>query len=189
MKAITMLIFTFLLAHDCSSQAGAHVHAGLLAGKFNTDILTPNDTRHRGFRLGVDARLNSGKMFFTGGVHYFKFAFDATNDGDYFKPGDSFSIQKGRFGLGWNLIEIPLIMRLRAKLLGSVNLISAPEDRELPAPYERMNDGYASIDIGVGVDVLFLTLDVEYEKGLLNAVNQASETTLDYWSLTVGVFF
>lgn len=171
------------------AQAGAHVHGGIISGKFNTASLTPSGTSHTGYRIGVDARLNSGKMFFTGGAHYFRYAFDATESGAYFKNEDSFSIQKARFGLGWNLIEVPLIMRLRAKLLGSVNLITAPDNRDLPSQYERMNDGYASIDVGVGVDVLFFTLDVEYEKGLLNTVNQAPDTTIDYWSLTLGVFF
>lgn len=188
MKSVITIIFCLVLCISVSGQAGAHVHAGAVAGKFGTETLTPGGTSHRGFRVGVDARLNSGKMFFTGGAHYMKFAFDA-GDGEFFKPGDSFSVQKARFGLGWNLIEVPLVMRLRAKLMGSVNLITAPEDRDLPPQYERMNDGYASLDFGVGVDVLFFTLDVEYEKGLLNAVNMAPDTTIDYWSLTMGVFF
>jgi len=116
-------------------------------------------------------------------------ALDAADGGDFFETGDSFSVQKARFGLGWNLIELPPVVRLRAKFLGSVNLITAPDSRDLPSPYEQMNDGYASLDFGIGVDVLFFTIDIEYEKGLLNAVNKAQETKLDYWSLTAGVFF
>ncbi len=189
MKKLLLLSVILMFYFNMSGQAGAHVHGGLLAGQFNTTNLTPEGTTHRGWRVGVDARLNSGKMFFTGGVHYFKYSFDAADGGEYFNTGDSFTIQKGRFGLGWNLIEIPLIMRLRAKLMGSINLITAPDDRDLPSQYERMNDGYASLDFGLGVDVLFFTIDLEYEKGMLNAVNQAPDTKLDYWSLTAGVFF
>lgn len=189
MKKFLLLLVTLMIYSNVSGQAGAHVHGGLLAGQFKTNTLTPEGTVHRGYRIGVDARLNSGKMFFTGGVHYFKYAFDATSGGQFFKTEDSFSVRKARFGLGWNLIEIPLIMRLRAKAMGSINLITAPSDRDLPSPYVMMNDGYASMDVGIGVDVLFFTLDFEYEKGLLNAVNKAPETTLDYWSLTAGVFF
>lgn len=189
LKNILLLSVTLMFYFNMSGQAGAHVHGGLLSGQFKTTELTPEGTVHRGWRIGVDARLHSGKMFFTGGVHYFKYAFDAIDGGEYFKTGDSFSVQKARFGLGWNLFELRQIMRIRAKFLGSVNLISAPDDRDLPSSYERMNDGYASLDFGVGVDVLFFTIDLEYEKGLLNAVNMAPDTKLDYWSLTAGVFF
>ena len=189
MKRMLALSVILMIYFNMNGQAGAHVHGGLLAGQFKTTDLTPEGTVHRGWRIGVDARLNSGKMFFTGGVHYFKYSFDAMDGGEFFKPEDSFSVQKARFGLGWNLLEVPRVVRLRAKFLGSVNLISAPDDRDLPSPYVMMNDGYASLDFGFGVDVLFFTIDIEYEKGLLNAVNKAQETKIDYWSLTAGVFF
>lgn len=189
MKRILSLLVILMFYFNMNGQAGAHVHGGLLAGQFKTTNLTPEGTSHRGWRIGVDGRLHGGKMFFMGGVHYFKYSFDASDDGSYFDTGDSFSIQKARFGLGFNIIELPPIARFRAKLLGSVNLITAPEGRDLPAPYTMMNDGYASLDFGIGVDILFFTIDLEYEKGFLNAVNQAEETKLDYWSLTAGLFF
>jgi len=189
MKKLLSLLVTLMIYFNVYGQAGAHLHGGLLSGQFATASLTPEGTVHRGWRIGVDARLHSDKMFFTGGVHYFKFAFDAAEGGEYFKPGDSYSVQKARFGLGLNIIEIPRIMKVRGKILGSVNLISAPDDRDLPSPFERMNDGYGSLDFGIGIDVLFFTIDVEYEKGLQNAVNEAPDTKIDYWSLTAGVFF
>ena len=122
MKRILLLSITLLFYFNMYGQAGAHVHGGLLAGQFNTTNLTPEGTVHRGWRIGVDARLNSGKMFFTGGAHYFKYAYDASDEGSFFKPEDSFTVQKIRFGLGWNLIEIPLIMRFRGKSVSYTHL-------------------------------------------------------------------
>ena len=43
--------------------------------------------------------------------------------------------------------------------------------------------------MGLGLDVLCFTIDVEYERGFFNAVNMVEGTEYDFLTLAVGIVF
>jgi len=43
--------------------------------------------------------------------------------------------------------------------------------------------------LGIGVDLFAFTFDIEYEKGIFNAVNKVTNTQFDFLCVNVGVRF
>ena len=82
-------------------------------------------------------------------------------------------------------------MSLRAKTLGSINVISTYPTALDSAPYAgtNYNTGTAGLLAGLGLDLYFLTIDVEYERGFFNAVNMIKGTEYDFLTLSVGFLF
>ena len=59
---------------------------------------------------------------------------------------------------------------------------------EIPG-YEHLNDSSAGIATGLGMDIGPLTLDLEYQKGIINAYKNQKDSTFNVWSFAVGFFF
>lgn len=185
---IVLLLLIFNIASD--GQAGVHIHGGLLSGQNGLESLTPEGQHHYGYRIGLDARLNDGSMYFLPGVHYMQISFNASDKAEYFKADPAIKVIKGRFGLGFTFIEIPSKFKLRSRVQAAVNYINNVIDaNQFPAGVERLNDAYASVDLGLGVDLLFFTIDIAYEKGVVNAVYKEANSKFDFYHFTVGVFF
>jgi len=183
-------ICTISAALAQSGEAGVHVYAGISNAKNNDALITPDLTSHPGYLIGVDARLNSGSMYFLIGGQYHRLDYIAQSQKSYFSVDEKMAWLKLRIGLGFNVLNLSDKFALRAKALGGINVISSYPST-LAAPYrdDGYNTGTAGLTLGVGVDIYNITLDVEYEKGFFNAVNKVKGTEFDFLMLTMGFFF
>lgn len=167
-----------------SSAQGINIHFGTSSA--TNKFLTPDGFSNSGFVLGADVRLNEGNMYFYGGVQYHKLGFTPTESFSLFPEDPSFNFLKFRVGLGYNLFDInDNMIVFRGKTLASFDIINGVPETSLIT----FNDGVAGLVLGLGVDVFMITLDVEYEIGFFNAVNQIKETSYSFINFTTGVIF
>ena len=178
---------TILTANNLLGQSGLQVYAGFSNAKNNNTTITPAKTTHPGYLLGADARLNSDDMYFVlgGQIHFIEFLAD--NEKSHFTVTNKMRWFKLRFGLGYNLFKLNKKVIIRAKSLGSINVISSIPD--IAAPFNNYNNGTAGVNLGLGIDFYNLTFDLEYEKGFFNAVNMVKGTEFNFFTTTLGFFF
>ncbi len=169
-------------------KGGASIYAGVTNATSQDAFLTPEGTAITGYHIGLDARLFSGTMYFGGGLQYHKLTLLASPETEYFSPEKSHNLVKTRFGLGFNIHQFTHLITLRAKAFGSFNFNLEYDQDMVPENYEYTG-AYAGAIGGIGLDISFITIDVEYEKGLVNALSQRPDSKLDIWTVSLGVFF
>lgn len=191
MKSTVLLSFLLLLSFTISAQdnAGIRAYTGITSAKNRVAVITPANTSHTGYHIGADGRLNSGKMFFVVGLRYTKLDLIANSNDSYFEVESNHTIFSGRVGLGWHLIQFGPVGSIRGKALLQLDSNGNYDDSLLSAPYDSLVGATAGVTLGLGVQLRFLTLDFEYEYGLVNQYSQQKETKADSFSLSAGVFF
>jgi len=186
---ITVITFSTLqLSAQTKGKGGATIYTGLTSATSQDELLTPEGTSITGYHVGLDARLFSGTMFFGGGIQYHKLTLLATEDAEFFSPEKSHNVVKTRFGLGFNIHQFTHLITLRAKAYGSFNFNLEYDPDMVPSNYEYTG-AYAGAIGGLGVDIGFIAIDLEYEKGLVNALSMRPDSKLDIWTVSVGFFF
>ena len=179
-----------IVTGSLSAQGGLSIYSGFSAS-FSPDLnVTPSGTGHYGHFLGADFRLNSGDLYFAGGGRYYRTSLLAENEVSFFSNAETYSYLTARFGFGFNILHFSYHNRLRSKLFGIFNFSgNSPENMmEIPG-YEHLNDSSAGIATGFGMDIGPLTLDLEYQKGIINAYKNQKDSKFDVWSFAVGFFF
>lgn len=186
---IIIALFSFsALQIQAQGKPGASVYAGITSATSQDEFLTPEGTAITGYHIGLDARLFSGTMYFGGGLQYHKLTLLATPEAEYFGPKQAHNMIKTRFGLGFNVHQFTHLITLRAKVFGSFNFNLEYDPDLVPEDYVYTG-AHAGAIAGLGVDISFITIDVEYEKGLVNALSERSDSKLDIWTVSMGVFF
>lgn len=190
MKTYQIILFSLFFSTFCSAQdAGVRAYAGVTSAKNRVAAITPENTSHNGYHIGADGRLNSGRMFFVVGLRYTSIDLLASADSEFFSSDPAHSIISGRAGLGWHLVEFGHNQSIRAKLLAQLDSNLNYDEAFLEEPYGMIVGASAGATAGIGVQFKFLTLDLEYEYGLVNQFSQQKETKVDSYSLSLGFFF
>jgi len=122
------------------------------------------------------------------GAQYHRLTLLATPDAEFFSPKTSHNVVKTRFGLGFNIHQFTHLITLRAKAYGSFNF-NLEYDRDLVPDEFEYTGAYAGAIGGIGLDIGFITVDFEYEKGLVNALSMRPDSKLDIWTMSAGFFF
>ena len=190
MKNLAQIFLFLLMASSLYGQSGLNVYAGLSNATNRDATITPEGTSLPGFMIGADARLMADRMYFMVGGQYHQINFLAQEEKSFFSVEEKMVWLKLRVGLGYNLANINDKVIIRAKTLGSFNLISSHPD--IPtAPYSEReyNSGTLGAVFGLGIDILCFTFDIEYERGFFNAINMVPGTEFDFVTLSVGVIF
>jgi len=191
MKNFLIVIFLFSCFYSYAQEPGVRLYAGITNAKNRVLAVTPNGEAHAGYHFGADGRLNGGKMFFVIGARYTNIDLLSTSSPNYFSPATSHRILSGRVGLGWHLISFSNKSSLRGKVLLQLdNFLGYDEELiENRNLYNSLVDASGGATVGLGVQLNFITLDIEYEYGLVNTYSMEKETKMDVLSVSVGAFF
>ena len=193
MKKITVLLLSILVSGGLFAQMpNFGIKAAATATTLNTSDLAANYDSDNllGYSLGAFVRLNSGKMYLQPEVNY---NMRSTNIMGAALADDKFET---------GTLNVPLLLGLKV-LNGKVFNIRAfvgpeasftinkPEDSG-SFSLEDINDLTWYVQGGVGVDLLFLTFDLRYEKGLTGFVEDyESEGSFknNVWVFSLGLKF
>ena len=186
MKTITTIFFLCLFQLSLIGQAGIQFYGGVSQASNRDANITPAGQSHSGHHLGIDVRINEGKMFFALGAEYAKLNFMAEDSRDYFSVDNPMHWIKVRVGLGYKLFDLGKNTYVRAKTYGSINTLTKYPDAMDDAPYLNYNKGVASAVGGIGMDIKAITIDFEYEYGFFNAVNKVQGTEFDFLKMSIG---
>lgn len=177
MKKLTVLLLAILVSGGLYAQMpNFGIKAGATASSINTTDLSANASSDNllGYQLGAFIRINSGKLYLQPEVVY-------NHRSTQLAGFDSGSIN---FDIG--TIDVPILLgfklidakvfNLRA-FVGPEASFATNKDYTYDTGFKSditlddFNDLTWYMQAGVGVDLLFLTFDIRYEKGLSNFIN------------------
>lgn len=189
---LTIICLFFIGIGSIQAQAGMRFHSGLTVASSGESAITPSGTAHYGYHLGVDFRLFAETgMYFSGGVQYHRLNLIAQDSPAFFSSEPTLNIIKGRWGLGFYLFRIGENIKVRGKVMGVLDYVSSYDTQAIAAntPYDKINDSHLGALVGFGIDLSRITVDIAYEKGFINAYQKVPDSKIDYYTLSLGLFF
>ena len=130
-----------------------------------------------GFNIGANLRVDNGQFYFQPGLHYQRQGFGLNIDTSAQTYSAKININSVRVPLlvGLKLIPVLPLEVINVNIHGGIAptfLLSATDN----STGANVTDQYNSVSlggvIGVGVELFFITVDVDYEYGFLNFYNQ-----------------
>ena len=188
-KILSILTMICLFAHISHAQLGGmRISAGATIMTNGDSNINPEGTAHTGYHIGADGRLMSGGMSFIVGGRFHSLS-EVPTDGFKLTGHESkLLIANGRGGLGFNLITFGPSIRVRSKILASIDIV-LNSSGAYTVPGYNINDGWLGLTTGLGADFGPITVDIEYEYGVLNAYFQKKDSTFNTLTFSAGFFF
>jgi len=185
------LILLFLLVGSIGYGQGMMVHAGATSMKSGLASLTPEGTAHTGYHLGADGRLGDDDFYFMIGLQYHKLNFDATDKFELQPVDLTYNLMKGKGGFAFKVLRVNDDIVARLRVMGMIDyILNVPAlDTEKALTNMEFNEAVAGLGGGLEVDVYFMTLNLEYQKGFFNSVKETKGSSLDFLTLSLGVNF
>ncbi|MBL7139016.1 MAG: PorT family protein [Bacteroidales bacterium] len=193
MKRYLILFVLILFSTIVFGQFTIGPKVGYNASKLSTSIDTVSSQFKSGFQIGVFVRI--GKRFYLQPELYY------TTQGSEFKSNTDIWEQKVNIGsldipllVGFKLLNTKVVnLRILAGPLASfvVNR-SVKVSGIVTEPIENadINSVNWAIQVGAGLDVLFMTLDVRYQIGLNNLIKQIENVEANsknnVWVVSLG---
>lgn len=146
-----------------------------------------------GWNAGLDFRIGDGALFLQPGAHYYSYS---TNLVDYddiedFPFEDQAAVQSVKLPLNIGLNLLPKNGLLGIHVLGGVTptfVTGVSEAPNFAFGKEDLNTLTWGANVGVGVDVLFLTVSANYEIGLTDYFQNATGAN-NVFTLSAGLKF
>ncbi len=193
---IIMLLFlgTFCFPIISQGQIKINPKLGVNASNLETDIRDLTAEARVGWNLGLDLRMGGGMIFFNPGIHYYSFAADLTpniTSQTNFDVRNQTTIQniKVPVNIGINLTGSGGLLNIWVKGGGSANFFGGVKQVDgsslVSDDFSKVNFG---LNLGVGVDVLFVTVDATYELGQTNFFAEG-ESRNNMLTVSAGIKF
>ena len=171
------------------AQPGAHVYAGISTLRFDNDVMTPEGTAHRGYHIGVDARLNDGDSYFMAGLVFHNLNLTASTDKNHFTIDNKMQFLKMRLGIQAHLLKLTSAFEIRGKVLLVGTRVLDYRRELLPGSFTEINEAVGGVLFGIGAELLAFTLDLSYELGLTDGLLDVEGSKMHVLSLNAGFFF
>ena len=192
MRKLTFLLLAILVSGGLYAQLPSFgIKVGATAATLNTTAIAENyDSENLlGYQVGAFVRLKSGKLYLQPEVVYnnrkTNWISEALNTENRFETG---TIDVPLL-VGFKLLDAK-VFNLRA-FAGPEASFQLSENTEAGAQYV-INKTNWYMQAGVGVDLLFLTFDIRYEKGLNDFITDAQADNNfknNVWVFSLGLKF
>lgn len=192
MKVRQLAIISFLFSFSIAGIGqGMTIHAGASSMKTNLSSLTFENTAHTGYLIGADGRLGDDGFYFMIGLQYHKLNFVPSDSFSFQVDDSNFDILKGKGGLAFRIFQINDHIQTRIRLMGAIDFLLATPDLDATDNPANLvfNEGVAGLIGGLEMDIYFLTLNVEYQKGFFKSVQQTADSSMDFITMSLGVNF
>lgn len=185
-----------LITLQAQAQVKLNPQVGVNVSALDAKIGDLKTEAKAGWNAGLDFRIGDGFLYLNPGVHYYNNTARLLNEADLENPDvdmwrDETKIQsiKAPLNLGFNLTGGSSILGIRAEGGIVPTYVTAVKETDTYTlnieDLNRLTWGY---NIGVGVDVLFLTADLSYEIGQANFFKDV-EGKNNMLTLNLGIRF
>lgn len=190
MKKIYLLALFSLLICFASGQKLIKLNPqiGINSSILSTDPEFAEPTARVGYQFGADLRIG-GKMFLEPGLFWYRVGTELLSE-------DEITSQPLKDQIKINYLKVPLCIGYSAidtrllKVRGSFGLVpsfySGIKENIINLDNEDFKDLVLGLRFGIGVDVLMISVDLDFELGLGNALATNSGARNDVLSLAVG---
>ncbi len=194
MKKITLAIIVIFFSSMTFAQLHLGIKGGVTMNKLTANISDVVEAAKTGYQLGAFVRIGDKwhlqpEVYFTAKPGQIEFTTPSLDN-----PNEKFNITEE---ITFQSFDIPVLVGFRLLKIpgGNIRLQAGPvasfvtntkitiskDGVELPEDqiFDSFNDFNWAAQFGVGVDVLFLTIDLRYELGLSNLYNKSVTTNED----------
>lgn len=196
MKQSIQVILAFcLLAIGFQAQAQVKFipRVGVNASAVEANLQDIRAEARAGWNAGFDLQMGQGFLFLRPGAHFYNYTADLINevDVDDFKLRDQTTVQSVKLplNLGVNLTGKGGLLQVHA--IGGVTptfVMGVNDTPDFNFSKEDLNGMTWGANVGVGIDVLFLTVEANYEIGLTDYFKYA-EGGNNVFTLSAGLKF
>jgi hypothetical protein len=195
-KVLVLVLSIMISGFQINAQSDSKVKiipkVGFNVSRFDANWDDYNEFRERakvGWQAGLDARFGRF-LYISPGLHYSSMTMRSVTQDEFeggFLFGDETTIQSLKMPINAG-VKIPLIgVRAQAGITPSYVLnIKTPNGTNIGT--EPLNRMAFATNIGVGIDILFLTLDLNWEKSRTDFFKHIDGKN-NVFSLTAGVKF
>lgn len=177
MKRLTVVLTTcmfFLVSWQAQAQLRVNPQIGVNVSALDAKIGDLKTEAKAGWNAGVDFRLGEGFIYLNPGAHFYSNTARLLRDFedpniDMWKDETQIQSIKTPINIGFNLTGGSKFLGIRAE--GGIvptYVIGVKETESYSLNIEDLNRLTWGYNLGVGVDVLFLTADLSYEIGQAN---------------------
>ncbi|HMO37854.1 MAG TPA: outer membrane beta-barrel protein [Saprospiraceae bacterium] len=192
--AVLTLFFALAMTTGMLAQVRVNPKVGVNVSAVDAKLMDINAEARAGWNAGVDFRLGKGLVFLNPGIHYYTYTarlLQDLNTPDEVQLKDETQIQNLRLpvNLGFYLTGTDGLLRVFAK--GGVTpayLLGVREKESFAFNRDSLKDWTFGANVGLGVDLLFLTVDLNYEIGLTDFFADAAGRN-NMLTLSAGIKF
>jgi hypothetical protein len=193
MKKIFLLLVFLLSADLMFGQFDFGLKLGYNASKLSTSLDSVSSSFGSGFHVGAFARI--GKKFFLQPEGYYNFQTDKfTGDSTNWAQNVTIGSMDIPVLVGFKFLDAKVAkLRVVAGPVASFVVNRKVKDvNDITGPLKEadINNVNWYLQVGAGLDVLFLALDVRYQVGLNSVIQQVQTTTWDTkgssWVISLG---
>ena len=192
---VVVALFMTFITVQVNAQMTLNPKVGVNISALDAKIQDLTAEARVGWNAGVDVRFGDGMCFFYPGVHYHSMSarlFKDVEDTEGVSLKDETTIQSVRvpLNLGVRLTGEGGLLNIQAKGGVTPSYVLGVQEREGSINFSKddLTNLTWSANVGVGVDIWFLTADLSYDVGLTNFFNDA-EGKNNMVTLSVGVKF
>ncbi|MCB0639618.1 MAG: porin family protein [Lewinella sp.] len=194
LRLLTVLCAFAFVTATVSAQTRVTPRVGVNVSGLETSLQDFDADVRAGWNAGFDLRVGSGIFFLNPGLHYYSFTarlFDEVNQDTQVDFSEETTIQSLRapLNIGLRLTGDNGLLGIYAK--GGVTpayVLGVKETDNFNFSADELNRFTWGANVGVGVDILFLTAELNYEKGLTDFFDGV-EGRNNMLTLSVGLKF
>lgn len=197
MKRLTVVLTTcmfFLVSWQAQAQLRLNPQVGVNMSALDAKIGDLKTEAKAGWNAGLDFRIGDGFIYLSPGAHFYsntaRLLRDFSDpDMDMWKDETTIQSVKTPLNIGFNLTGGSKLLGIRAE--GGIvptYVTGVKETESYSLDIEDLNRLTWGFNVGVGVDVLFLTADLSYEIGQANFFKDV-EGKNNMLTLSLGVKF
>jgi hypothetical protein len=196
MKTSMRFLFAMMFvafATAAFSQVKVIPKAGVNLSGLDAKLKDLRVNAHPGWNAGLDLRLGTGGIFLTPGLHYYNFSADLQETpgevgGFFFEDQTTIQSLRAPVNLGIRLIGAGPLGLFAKGGVTPAYVLNINEKSEVDFKIDDLNRFTWGANMGLGVDLLFLTADVNYELGL-NDFFEGAEGKNNILTFSLGLKF
>lgn len=195
MKLLAALALLFMITPSFA-QVTVNPKVGLNVSALDAKLQDLDAEVRAGWNAGLDLRIGEGFFFLNPGVHYYSYTARLLKENEIDNPEDiklkdETTIQSVRLPLnvGFRLTGDNGLLGIHAK--GGITpsyVLGVNEKENFDFNVKDLNRFNYGANLGVGIDIAFLTVDVTYEIGLKDYF-QSAEGRNNMLTASVGIKF
>jgi hypothetical protein len=192
--SIITFLMAFVAAGTVQAQIKVNPKIGVNASAVDAKIQDITAEARYGWNAGIDLRMGEGAFFFKPGLHYYNFTAnlfqDVTAPGDV-PMKDETTIQSLKLPVNAGLRLTGEGGLLGVNVHGGVTpsyILGVKEGTSVPFVKDDLKPFTLGANLGLGIDVLFFTVEANYEMGLTPFFNGA-EGKNNVFSVSAGIKF
>ena len=185
---LTILSLTFVYGH---AQTSFNPKAGMNITSIASETAAEHQGNLVGFNIGADLRFKKkeGWFFVQPGLHYYSIGAvpvseDATSE--ELEQIPTFNSLKLPLAAGMYLTGADGILRIRVNAGITPTVLTGVEENQLGIDKSDFRGATLGLNGGIGIEVLFVTLDLNYEHGLSDLYSNAPGTA-NTFSISAGI--